>query len=461
MYRVLRHFSITSLASIVLATVLITLLYRHMAITGIMHFSEKINLDVAHTALNPIESQLMDYLTLMANVDKSGEGLRRLNSLALEHVAQEVMEDIEVVRIKIYNQHGIVVFSSNPTDFGRSTLELGDRDETTGFQSAIKGKVTHKLIYRDSFNLFAPATDADNLMQTYVPLRRTLTAPVLGVIEVYTDVTPLVDYAQYMQIALAGVATIIMALLYLTLLAIVRRADKVITTQQGTIRERTEMLELLSAQLLTAQENEKKRLAVELNEDIAQTLSAVKFQVEHAVQVAGRQSTTENATSLSPAVSAIQDAIRKVSTMAMDLRPPSLDDLGVVATVDWYFRRFQARHPEILLKSEIDIREHEVSRALKVIIYRIVQEMLENLARHALASLVSVRLDKSNHAITLTVEDNGRLYQPGEAASGMKDGKRIWLYAIEERAILAGGTVVTENNTAGGYRTLFRWEPGV
>jgi signal transduction histidine kinase len=457
MYRLSRHFSLASLTSIVLATLAITLVYRHMAVTGMAHLSKKINLEVVDTALNPIQPRLLAYLSTVANMDKPRVGFTPYHSAAFEQVVESIMQDVAVTRIKIYNQHGVVVYSTRPIDIGKAAGALGNNNESRGVASALKGKIQHALIHRDAFNLLGSPTKSDNLMQTYVPLRRTATSPVLGVFEVYTDITPLVEYAQYTQIAVAAVTAAIMAVLYLILVAYVRRADKIIVSQQGTIRERTETLQLLSAQLLTSQENEKKRVANELNEEIAQILSAVKFQIEHAARVAERRSVDSSARTLASAVGAIQDAIRKLNAIAMDLRPTSLDDLGVIATVDWYARKFRSRYPGIALELDFRIEEKQVSQPLKVIIYRIIQEMLDNLARYSVATRIRMSLVKADNAIALSIENDARLHHPGDSPAEGKHENWTWRHTVEERAVLAGGTVSTENGDAGAFRIRFAW----
>lgn len=450
MYKIFRYFSIASLASILLMAALLTLIYRQVAIKGIVHLGEEINVELAQTALNSVKSQLVEYLITVGGIEKTGAKTTPI-SAGLDQAIQRIMTGTKVVRIKIYNRHGIVVFSTKGGQTG-----INQRDNT-GFVSAINGKVASKLIYRDDLNPFDLATEEDNLIQTYLPVRQTVTSPVQGVFEIYTDVNPLVEHAQYTQIVIAAGVSLLLVLLYLSLLAIVRRAEKIIASQQSTIRERTETLEILSAQLLSGQENEKKRIANYLNEDMAQTLSAIKYQVENACRTVGQKSADENNRALNAIVSAIQQAIQQASTLAMDLRPPSLDELGIVATIDWHCRRFQARHPEIRVEQEITLKETDVSHALKIILYRIIQETLDNLVRHAQTNHVRIALEKNDNSIVLAIEDGGRLYQPGEATAQNADEKRTWFYAVEERAVLSGGVVSTARKPTGGYRTLFTW----
>lgn len=457
MYKLMRHFSLASLAGIVLATFLITLIYRQMAINGITALGEKINVELAHTALSPVKPQLLNFLASVRDIDEPGTHIPPLN-IDLAQNVRDVMEDTAVIHIKIYNRHGIVVFSTKPDEVGRSQLEAGDRYENRGFRAAVRGREANKLVYVDALNVFTTKSEDQNMMQTYLPLRRSITAPVEGVFEIYTDAQPLVDYAQYTQLAVAGVTATIMALLYLTLLMVVRRAEKTIESQQNIIRDRTETLELLSAQLLTAQEVEKARLADVLHEDIAQTLSAIQFQAEHSRALVQQQQPGEYSNALAAIISSVQDALRKVRAMAMELRPPSLDDLGVIATLHWYLREYQSHHPETRVQTDITIGETDVSRALKVIIYRLVQEMLDNLARYAAPSAVRVTLTKSNQKIALFVEDSGWMYQHGNAAARQDSRERIWMQAIEERAVLSGAIVTVQDKGADGHGISFTWD---
>ena len=165
------------------------------------------------------------------------------------------------------------------------------------------------------------------------------------------------------------------------------------------------------------------------------------------------------ARTLSSIVTTIQSAIQKVSAMAMELRPPSLDELGVMATLEWYFREFQHRHPEIRVQSEVEIKEDEVSRSLKIIIYRIIQETLENLAKFSLTNQVSIQLKSMGSNIVLAIEDNGRMYSSGDTVANKSEEKRIWLFAIEERAVMSGGTVSSVSGNSGGWRIQITW-PG-
>lgn len=450
MFRILRYFSIASFVSIALAAVLFAVFYRQVEIKGIVLLGEKNNVTLAQTVLNSVRPELVEYLASVTNIEKGGAAMHAIGA-KLDQAIQSIARDMTVVKIEIYNRHGVVVFSTETAHIGQN------QRNNPGFVSAFGGQVTSKLIYHDSLNPFDKITEDDNLIETFLPVRRAPTGPIEGVFEIHTDVNRLIYLAERTEAVIIIGAIVILILLYSALLIIVRRAGKIIETQQNTIRERTETLELLSAQLLTAQENEKKRIAGDLHEGIAQTLSAIKLRVEDLCQLAGRRSADENAKALEAVVAIIQNTIQEVRTMAMNLRPPSLDDLGIVATIDWHCRKFQSLHPEIRVESEIEIEESEVSHALKIIIYRVIQETLDTLAKHALANLVRIRLNRTDNVIALAIEDEGRMYKPGETSAHNDTGRKIWLAAIEERAVLSGGTASIGTNATGGIRIRLTW----
>jgi signal transduction histidine kinase len=91
----------------------------------------------------------------------------------------------------------------------------------------------------------------------------------------------------------------------------------------------------------------------------------------------------------------------------MDLRPAMLDDIGVIATITWFCREFQALYSTIGLEKQIDVREDDIPKRLKIVIYRVVQEALNNIAKHARATAAWIILRRTVNSIDLILEDNG------------------------------------------------------
>src|SRR2546423_4003056 len=265
-----------------------------------------------------------------------------------------------VVRLKIYNAGGVVVFS---TKFE----QLGERHEKNGgFESALAGRVVSSLTYRDSFNPFDRQTEDDNLIQSYIPVRRSATEPIVGVFEIYTDGNPLVSRNERAELQiLAGVGAIL-ALLYIALLYVVRGASRIIERQQQTIRERTAALELLSAQMLSSEQQEKRRMALELHEGLAQTLCSIKVHLEDRLERlrGGDANGAEERV-----IPILQRAIDDVRNLASRLRPSSLDELGLLPTLEWLCHSFEQRHPDMRVHQNLALPQADPPAPLKIVIF--------------------------------------------------------------------------------------------
>lgn len=443
-FRILRYFSATSFVFVAIAALALALMYRFIAINGIVHLGERANVTLAQMALNTLRPQLISYLNAVADPAQVTAQYRRGKQLEGEIFA--AMHETTVQRIKIYNTRGIVAYSTKGEQTGR------DQSGNPGVQAAMQGRIASKLVYRDSFNVFDATTEDDNLIQTYVPVRAGPTEPIVGVFEIYTDVNAMVNETERTEVlVMLGAATVLL-LLYGAMLIIVRRAESVIESQQGIIRERTHTLELLAAKLLTAQESEKKRIAGGLHEGIAQTLAAVKAHLENAPARSGK--TARGAAAKNAAlIDLVQSAIQEVRSLATDLRPASLDDLGVAATIDWFCRRFQTAHPEIRVDVDPEIDAANVSVSLGVIIYRILQEAMEAIARTGRASRIRVALGRRGDVVVLAIEDDS--LPPARGDSDTE--RRVALAALQERATLSGGKFQELARPRGGSLIQVSW----
>jgi PAS domain S-box-containing protein len=223
---------------------------------------------------------------------------------------------------------------------------------------------------------------------------------------------------------------------------------------EEALRESEGRLRNLSSQLLIVQETERRRISREIHDSIGQSLSAIKFRVENVLQQVGKKNFEEAAEPLRSLVPLVQESIEEARRIQMDLRPSVLDDLGILATISWFCREFQATYPNLYIEKEITIREDEVPDLLKTTIYRILQEALNNIAKHSKAYLVSLSLKKKEGAIELAVQDNGQGFdlQRRHSIESPKGG--FGLSSMRERVELSGGVFVIES--ALGKGTLIR-----
>jgi len=449
-FKLLRFYSIASLAAVLVTAVLLAWLYRQVAISGIVQLAERTNMTLANAAMNPIKPVLFEFLDTAADFGRGSATPPPLPPELINSI-KALMQDRTVVRVKIFNRHGVVVFSTKPSQIG------DDQNPNEGFNIAINGGVGSSLIYRDTFNAFDRATEEDNLMQTYLPVRASPAEPIHGVFELYTDVNRLVHQTERTEFIVVTGSVLILSLLYGTLILIVRRANKTIELQQRTISERTETLELLSAQMLKSEEANKQKLALELHEGLAQTLAALKLKAENGKQDHADDATAGSAQSIVPA---LQEAIQEVRTLATDLRPSSLDDLGLLPTINWLCRELEQRHPDIRIERHIALQEQDIPKPLKAILYRVIVSVLNDLAQHTRSGSVHLGLWLDGDTLTLLIDDTAAEALDTTAVPMAKIDPRLraGFARMEKLTTLSGGTFSASAHSGGGTALRASWQ---
>ncbi|MDM8515744.1 histidine kinase [Desulfobacterales bacterium HSG16] len=224
------------------------------------------------------------------------------------------------------------------------------------------------------------------------------------------------------------------------------------------VKKRTNELELLSSRLLNAQEEERKRIAADLHDEIGQSLSAAKFIIETAFEQFDTQKTVPDIDSLRKLVPMLQKTSEEVRTIVMNLRPSILDDLGILATIGWFCRQFQGVYSDIRVKEKINIKEADVSDALKTIIFRVMQEAMNNIAKHSKADIVCLYLEKRESIIDLAIEDNGLGFDMAKSSSGNIAEKGFGISGMKERTELSGGFFLIESSPGEGTIVRASWQ---
>jgi PAS domain S-box-containing protein len=224
-------------------------------------------------------------------------------------------------------------------------------------------------------------------------------------------------------------------------------------------RESEARLRLLSSQLMTIQEVERKRVAHELHDGIGQMLTAIKFQIERVLE-RSKSSRKGEKGPMESLIPLIQESIEEVRRIQMDLRPSTLDDLGVLATVGWFCRRFQTIYSGIQVENEIDIEEEQISNPLKTVVYRVVQEAMNNIAKHSQASLVRLSMKEEDDRIELAIKDNGLGFDLEETLSVKDPNRGFGLASMKERTELSGGSFTIESTRGKGTTVQASWPIG-
>jgi signal transduction histidine kinase len=213
-------------------------------------------------------------------------------------------------------------------------------------------------------------------------------------------------------------------------------------------------LALLSQQLIQAQEKERRRIAQELHDSVGQSLSAIKYSLERAAELQ-RLKHDDVRPLLSRTIVRVRDTIKDIRSIAMDLRPSVLDDLGVASALGWLCREFGETYPQLDVRVEISVADTDIPDRLVTTIFRCAQELLNNVAKHSKAARVSLSLSKDPVNIALTVCDDG-IGMPHPDSSG-SFGRGHGIRNLRERAQMTGGKMTLGAGPRGGTHAQMDW----
>ena len=222
-----------------------------------------------------------------------------------------------------------------------------------------------------------------------------------------------------------------------------KRIENELVASQKQLRD-------LSAHLQTVREEERKELARELHDELGQLLTALKIGLvrldEKSNVVKNNRAVAPNVNDRIPAMVAIVDtAMETTRKIVAELRPGVLDELGLVAALEWQARQFQKR-TAIRCRLETEFEETAACQTLKLTVFRIAQECLTNIARHSGASEAQIILRDEGHRIFLEVMDNGR----GFDEKNIADSGSFGILGMRERAFLLRGAVEIMRRETGG-----------
>ncbi|MCE5333964.1 MAG: PAS domain S-box protein [Desulfobacteraceae bacterium] len=213
--------------------------------------------------------------------------------------------------------------------------------------------------------------------------------------------------------------------------------------EEEVLLESESRLRLLSSKLIDTQEEERRYLARRLQDGLGSSLSAVRFKLQSLLDQTQKNRIEREG--LVSTISEIDRALAEAKKIADDLRPPVLDDLGIISTLGWFARKFQSLHPEISLTVAVDAEEMCIPEHLKIVLFRIVQDAFCNIARHSGAHNATLGLSMSEDSLLLRVQDDGRGFEPAPFSDG-----GLGLNSMKERAELAGGWLDIDSQQGGG-----------
>jgi signal transduction histidine kinase len=216
------------------------------------------------------------------------------------------------------------------------------------------------------------------------------------------------------------------------------RMSESLKERERALRESEKRLRSLSSELLRAQEKERKRLSNELHDELGQCLALLKHRLRSIEKEVGEHhpSLRKECEETSRFVDDIIESVRRLSR---DLSPSILEDLGLSAALRWLLESFGERHT-IRMSFDVDGIDDLFSQETQTNLYRISQEALTNIGRHAEASQIRFALQKNENHVSFVVEDNGKGFDVAQVGSRLSHEKGMGLAAMAERAHMFGAT---------------------
>jgi PAS domain S-box-containing protein len=227
-------------------------------------------------------------------------------------------------------------------------------------------------------------------------------------------------------------------------------ANEVLLTEVGerrrtenTLHETAGRMKILSRRLIEVQEAERRNLALELHDQIGQILTGLKLTLE----MAARQPEDEARASIVQAQTLVNELMARARKMSLDLRPATLDHLGLLSALLWHIKQYSAQTQVRVAFKHNGLEGRRFPTETETAAYRIVQEALTNVARHAESDAATVRLWADEHSLNIQIEDQGKGF---DTETPLATVNTSGLAGMRERAHLLGGHLTIESNFGTG-----------
>jgi signal transduction histidine kinase len=209
----------------------------------------------------------------------------------------------------------------------------------------------------------------------------------------------------------------------------------------------------LSSQLLSAQEKERKRISIELHDELGQSLMVLKLKLR-SIQEGLQTDQISIKTECDAGIAYINEVIENVRRLSRDLSPSILENLGLSAAIRWLVDAF-CKHTRIECSLDLTEIENVFSEEEEITMYRMIQECLTNIAKHAQATHISLVVREQDGCAIFQVEDNGKGFKVRETLGKDPDKKGLGLAAMYERTRMLGGSIHVESLEGIGTKITF------
>jgi signal transduction histidine kinase len=206
----------------------------------------------------------------------------------------------------------------------------------------------------------------------------------------------------------------------------------------------------LLGRLISAHEDERRRIARELHDEVSQSLTSLMMSITAAQSIRDPETLQRR---LSTTYSSAEATLEGVRKLIHDLRPTTLDDLGLVSAVRVHARNLLEASGTKLTFEAFGFGHRRLPTAVETTVFRVAQEAITNIARHAQAGAATVRLTRSDGLLSLLVEDNGVGFDPAQV-TGRREDLRLGILGMQERAAIIGGDLRIDSQPGRGTRVL-------
>jgi PAS domain S-box-containing protein len=223
------------------------------------------------------------------------------------------------------------------------------------------------------------------------------------------------------------------------------------------LKESEAELQLLSERLLVIQEEERERISRELHDSVGQSLTFIKMSLECCLSRLPKQDLNENYQSITALIPLIQKAINEVRHICSGLWPAMLYQVGILKTLQWLCEDFEKCNNDLFVETSIDLLEQDIEKHLKIVIYRLVQEAFNNIAKHSRADRVHICIKKVEGHTQLTIRDNGIGFEVESFSTKKNHTMGIGLSSMKKRTEVSGGSFFLDSTPGAGTRITAVW----
>ncbi len=232
----------------------------------------------------------------------------------------------------------------------------------------------------------------------------------------------------------------------------VRERTASLEQANAALRDSEKKLRRLSLKLLSAQEEERKRIAAELHDSIGSSLGAIKFGLESALDDAPLNAETRR--TVGQVVQMVCHTTQDVRRIMHNLRPPLIDRFGLISTLTDHLRQIESVYGGKVIRKRFEVQEVDIPECLKIVIFRVIQEAFHNMAKYSQATEAHLVLSLEKGVIWLRIRDNGISFEVKTANKG------LGLTSMRERVELSGGRFAIHSSPDQGTRIEAAWSIG-